>query len=108
MLKYSIAFAAGAVALLISAPGAFADDPPLCSDPTQCAQQPDQNPSGGAANGVQRGVDIAQKVYSHGDTSSPGWQNLLDGIPYCMHPGAQIRAGVVITNPDPRGFAIPC
>jgi|GEM_PF-6553291 len=91
----------------LHAPVAGAEEP--------CTTQECQSDPGGAgqvAGGVQQGVqiagDVASKVYGHGNTSGPGWQTLLDGLPYCMHIGAQVKPGVVVSNPDPSGIAHPC
>jgi hypothetical protein len=105
------AFAVGAAALLISAPIVSADPPPACNpDDQQCQNQ--QNPAEGVPrqviDNVKQGYDLSKKVYDDGNTAGPGWMTLLDGEPYCMHMGAHIRPGVVVTNIDPTGVGHPC
>jgi hypothetical protein len=116
MVKHSTglasALATATAALLIAAPIASADDPPPCAPDDQQCQEQQKNPGAGIADqvvdNVQQGLDAAKKVYSDGNTSGPGWQTLLDGIPYCMHMGAQVKPGVVVQNVDPSGVAHPC
>jgi hypothetical protein len=106
-------FAAAGAALLIAAPIARADDPAPCApDDQQCLaqqqQQQGQQIADQVTDGVKKGLDATRKVYDDGNTASPGWMSLLDGEPYCMHMGAHIKPGVIVTNPDPTGIAHPC
>ena len=113
MLNYSTrlatVIAAGAGALVFSAPIAVSQPQPCAPDDQQCQQQQQLQQGAGIANdvidNVQNGLGQLPKPER---SSGLGIMVLRDGAPWCMPLNQPIPPGAVLTSPTGNGVTSYC
>jgi hypothetical protein len=116
MLTYSrglaTVFAAGAAALVCSAPPAMAQNPPCAPNDQQCLEQQQRQQGAGVADqvidNVQNGLNQANQSLNPERSGGPGIMVLKDGVPWCMPLSQPIPPGAVITSPTGNGVTSYC